>query len=163
MRNPQPVSLEERHMPAESGVWLFVFGDMMVFSMFFLTYLYYRGKDVALFVDSQIRLNQTIGVLNTFLMLTSSWFVATAVHAARRREGAGRPLGFILAIGCGLAFVVVKLFEYGEKIRSGITLTTNAFYMFYYMLTGIHLIHVLIGISALTFVFRFTQSRPPGP
>ena len=145
-----------RHMPGEEGIWLFIFGDMCVFSLFFITFLYYRAQNVPLFTASQAHLNLTLGALNTFFMLSSSWFVAMAVHAARRGMGKVTPVCFLLAFGCGFGFAVVKFFEYGAKIRAGITLNTNDFYMYYYMFTGIHFMHVLIGMGVLAFMARYS-------
>lgn len=151
---PQP----SRHMPGEEGIWLFILGDMLVFSLFFGTFLYYRGQNVPLFTASQAHLNQAFGALNTFFMLSSSWFVALAVRAARRGMGKVTPVCFLLALLCGCGFGVVKFFEYGEKIRAGITLNTNDFFMYYYMFTGIHFMHVLIGMGVLTFMVRHSWS-----
>lgn len=152
----QARSRAERHMPGEEGIWIFIFGDMMVFSLFFVTYLFYRGQNVELFNASQTHLSQTFGVLNTFFMLSSSWFVAMAVQGARRNLGKATPVCFGLAFLCGLGFGIVKVFEYVEKIRAGITLNTNDFYMYYYMFTGIHFMHVLIGMGVLAFMARYS-------
>ena len=89
-------------------------------------------------------------------MLTSSWFVATALQAARRNRGKLAPICFMLAILCCVCFGVVKVLEYGEKIRIGITLTTNDFYMYYYMFTGIHFLHALIGSGVLAYLARIS-------
>lgn len=51
----------------------------------------------------------------------------------------------------------MKFFEYGEKIRAGIGLTTNDFYMYYYMFTGIHLLHVVIGMAVLGFLWHVSR------
>jgi nitric oxide reductase NorE protein len=150
-----------RHMPGEDGIWLFIFGDMLVFSLFFATFLYYRGADVAHFNQSQTHLSQFFGALNTFFMLTSSWFVATAVQSARRGLGKITPYGFLLAFICGLAFVVSKYFEWNAKIRAGFTLNSNDFFMYYYMFTGIHLLHVLIGMGVLAFMMRYSWLGGP--
>ena len=64
---------------------------------------------------------------------------------------------FALAFCCGLAFVVVKIFEYSEKFDAGFTIMTNDFYMYYFMLTGIHLIHVVIGMGVLMFLWSTTR------
>jgi len=147
-----------RHMPGEAGIWLFIVGDMIVFSLFFVTFLYYRGQNIELFQASQAHLNQAFGAINTFIMLTSSWFVAKAVYAARKNMGKVTPAFFILGFLCGLGFAVVKIFEYSEKIRAGITLTTDDFFMYYYMFTGIHFMHVLIGMGVLAFMARYSWS-----
>jgi len=54
---------------------------------------------------------------------------------------------------CGLGFAAVKIIEYREKITAGITLTTNDFYMYYYIFTGLHFLHVLIGMGVLVFLW----------
>jgi nitric oxide reductase NorE protein len=144
-------------MPGEEGIWIFIFGDMLVFSLFFVTYLYYRGQNATVFAASQLHLNQAFGVINTFFMLTSSWFVATAVQTARKGPSTKTPACFALAFFCGLGFVVVKYFEYSEKIRAGITPNSNDFYMYYYVFTGIHLMHVIIGMGVLAFLARISR------
>jgi nitric oxide reductase NorE protein len=53
---------------------------------------------------------------------------------------------------------VVKYFEWGEKIRSGVTIVTNDFYMYYFMLTGIHLMHVVIGMGVLAFLWNTSRA-----
>lgn len=145
-------------MPGETGVWVFILGDMLIFALFFVVFVYYRAHDVPLFSHSQSTLNQGYGAFNTFLMLTSSWFVALAIQAARKNLGKLSPNLFSLAFLCGLGFVMVKFFEYSEKIHAGITLTTNDFYMYYYVFTGIHLMHVLIGMGVLAFLWNTSRS-----
>lgn len=137
------------HLPGETGIWIFIFGDMMVFALFFCTFAFYRAQDVALFQASQAQLNRNLGALNTLLLLTSSWFVAEAMQAVRNRRIKRAPLLFGAACFCACCFVVVKIFEYGEKIRAGITMGSNDFFMYYYAFTGIHLLHVTAGLVLL--------------
>ena len=66
------------HLPGESGVWVFILGDMLMFAAFFIVFMFYRGEDVALYAKSQLTLNQHLGAVNTFLMLSSSWCVAVS-------------------------------------------------------------------------------------
>jgi nitric oxide reductase NorE protein len=141
-------------LPGEVGIWVFIAGDLAIFSLFFLTYLYYRGEDVTLFNASQQQLSITYGTVNTLLMLTSSWFVASAVHALRQSQRSIAQACLMLGIACGASFGIVKVFEYGEKIRAGLTLNSNDFYIYYYMLTGIHLLHVIIGMGVLVYLLR---------
>ena len=145
------------HLPGEAGVWMFIMGDLMMFALLFGVFLYYRAEDVALFNQSQATLNQNFGLYNTLLMLTSSWFVALGMHAIRQNLGTKATTLFALAFACGVGFVVVKYFEWGEKIRAGYTVITNDFYMYYFMLAGIHLMHVVIGAGVL--VFMWSTSR----
>jgi nitric oxide reductase NorE protein len=146
-------------MPGEAGIWIFISGDLVIFSLFFLTYLYYRADQLPLFASSQSHLNQGFGLLNTFFMLSSSWFVASGVRAARRNQPKAPAICFMLALACAAGFAAVKLIEYREKIGAGITILTNDFFMYYFMLTGIHFFHVLIGMGVLIYL---TQATLPG-
>jgi nitric oxide reductase NorE protein len=151
-----------RRIPGEAGIWVFIAGDLVVFSLFFIIFTYYRARDLQVFVSSQGQLSQPFGLLNTMLMLTASLAVALAIHAARLPDKAHRvkPLLFAGA-GCGVAFVIVKVFEWGDKIQHGLSLSTNDFFMYYFMFTGIHLFHVLIalGIIALMIVKVWRRER----
>ena len=145
-------TVREKHIPGEAGIWVFVLGDMFIFGLFFVTFAYYRGLDIELFQQSQLKLTQNWGALNTVLLLTSSWFVVVGMSAIRQgyRSMAGKCLS--LAWLCGLGFSIVKFFEYGEKINDGITLATNDFFMYYYIFTGIHFLHLIIGMGVLAYM-----------
>jgi len=166
MTEPDTQSAEEnlvlrrpkRHLPGEEGVWVFIFGDMMIFSLFFCVFTYYRSLEPSLFLASQVHLNQNFGAINTLFLLASSWFVVLAVHSAREYDGRIAPTCLALALACGLGFSIVKILEYSEKIRAGITLVTNDFYMYYYIFTGIHFLHVIIGMAVLLFLIRKTRA-----
>jgi len=148
------------HIPGEPGIWLFIGGDMVLFSVLFVTFLDYRAADPALFGAGRGHLDQLLGLLNTLLMLTSSWFVASGVEAARRRMEGVPQFCFGVALACGAGFGVVKYFEYAAKVSAGITLTTDDFFMFYFVYTGIHMIHVLIGTAVLWALISYMRSRP---
>lgn len=151
-----------RRLPGEEGVWVFIFGDLVAFSAFFITFMVYRLDDPALYQAGRASLDQGLGLLNTLLLLTSSWFVATAVHQARHgRLERVTPL-LATAAACGVGFGIVKAFEYGAKIEAGIGLTTDDFHMFYFMFTGIHLLHVLIGLGVLGYLVLRTRAVTGG-
>lgn len=146
-----------RRMPGEEGVWVFILGDMMVFGLFFLTFVTYRDGNVALYAESQKTLNRSFGLINTLLLLCSSWFVALAVRTARMGKGRAASALLATAFVCGIGFGAVKLLEYGEKFAAGITVLTNDFFMFYFMLTGIHFLHLLIGLGVLAWLFAICR------
>ena len=148
------------HLPGETGVWVFILGDMLMFAAFFIVFMSYRSEDVALYVNSQHTLNQHFGALNTFFMLTSSWCVAVAVEAGRAGWQARAQTWLLGAMACALCFVGVKFCEYSEKIAAGFTLTTNDFFMYYFMLTGLHLMHVLLGLGVLCYLWFSMLAAP---
>ena len=151
-----------RRTPGEPGIWVLIFGDLLVFSLFFTTFAYYRLADPRSFRLAQEQLNQGFGLLNTLLLLISSWAVAKAIGLARAGQGARARTLVTLAILLGAGFAVVKIFEYSEKLSAGIGPTTNDFFMLYFTFTGIHLLHVLAGLGALAFL-RSRVIRPPHP
>ena len=145
-------------MPGEEGVWLLISGDLILFSLLFGVFLWMRGEQIDVFTAGHARINQNWGLVNTLLMLSSSWFVATAVKAARRELTLITVRCFIAAALCGSGFIVVKVFEYGEKLRAGFTITTNDFFMLYFIYTGLHLLHVVIGMGVLTALILYSRS-----
>jgi nitric oxide reductase NorE protein len=142
------------HIPGELGVWVIIFGDMTIFGLLFCTYLYYRGAEPQLFTQSQLVLNRDLGATNTLLLLTSSWFIAMAVQFARLRRG--RPIPWLIggAIACGIGFGMIKIIEYHAKFAAGINISTNDFFMFYFVLTGIHFMHLILATGFLIYVWR---------
>jgi len=146
------------HMPGEEGIWFLITGDLVLFSLLFVLFLHYRGGQLEVFEQGHARLNQGWGLVNTLLMLSSSWLVASGVQAARRQLAKVASNCFALALLCGLGFVVVKGFEYSEKFAADLTITTNDFFMLYFSYTGIHLIHVLIGMGVLTTLAIYSRS-----
>jgi nitric oxide reductase NorE protein len=134
----------------ETGVWIVVLGELSVFTLFFVTFLYYRGLSPELYEASSSLLRRDLGAINTLILLASSWCVATAGNAMREKGAGRRAVNFLAgAIACGLAFVAVKVVEYGGAIASGVNVLTDEFFMFYFMLTGIHLMHLLVGMCLL--------------
>jgi nitric oxide reductase NorE protein len=154
-----PLPAEAKSMPGEAGIWIIIFGDMMFFALFFGTYLFYRAEDVALYTRSQQSLNLYLGLTNTIILLTSSWLVVWAINCAK--AGVVRECGRLImaAIALGLGFWGVKIVEYSEKISAGKTIVSNAFFGFYYMFTGIHLLHVTVGIAGLAFAHSLVRKN----
>lgn len=146
------------HIPGEPGIWMLIVGDMTLFSLLFGLFLYYRSGNPALFTASQAQLNQMLGLVNTLLMLTSSWLVASGVQAARRGDAKLLQQCFRWAILCGAAFLGVKVQEYGEKISAGLNTWSNDFFMLYFCYTGIHMIHVVLGMGVLGGLMAYSRA-----
>ncbi|HMI91509.1 MAG TPA: cytochrome c oxidase subunit 3 [Polyangiales bacterium] len=150
-------------MPGEIDIWVFVIGDMLIFSAYFAVYLLLdRAPNQALFLESQRQLSQPLGTANTLILLTSSLFVALSVQAARAGDvrTAARFVGFGGALGVG--FLVLKSYEWYAKVRAGYVITSNAFFMHYYMLTSLHVAHVLVGLVFLIVIWRELRGAVEG-
>jgi nitric oxide reductase NorE protein len=144
-------------VPGETGVWVLIFGDMLAFAVFFGVFMYSRGNEPKLFDESRTHLSVGYAVVNTILLLTSSLFVAKAVRDFRSGGGRLAPRLFAFAAVCGMGFVLNKALEYRAEIDSGATLTTNLFYAFFFTLTGVHLLHLLIGLVGLMVMWRIAR------
>lgn len=148
-----PSSPDDRsHLPGDLSIWIIVLLELATFALLFLSYAAARARNLELFDASQLTLDRSKGLINTLLLIAGSWCVVRAVQAVgsdARRAG----LAWLLAAqACGTAFLVFKLEEYSAKFAAGIDLETNLFYMFYYLLTGFHFLHVLAAIVFLAFL-----------
>lgn len=148
-----------RRVPAESGAWVFLFGDMAVFGAFFVTFLVERSAAPDLFDQARTTLHIGIGVANTLVLLTSSLCVVLALNAMRARQHTIATAAAGAAIACGLVFIALKATEYVALAHAGHGPGANHFYLYYVILTGLHLFHVCLGLGALTFLL--TQTRRP--
>ncbi len=135
------------------GVWVAIGADSVIFAILFLAFMQDRLKDPALFEASRHTLNMNFGGIDTLILLTSSWSVALAIQAIKRDLVDRVPRYVLGAALTGLLFMVSKSIEYFQKFAEGLTPATNAFYMWYFTLTGIHLLHVVFGTSLLTYVW----------
>ncbi|HXO51278.1 MAG TPA: cytochrome c oxidase subunit 3 family protein [Mycobacterium sp.] len=145
--------VKPRRLPGVEGVWVFIGADSVIFAILFLSFMQDRLKNPAIFEASRQTLNMNLGGIDTLILLTSSWSVALAVQAMKRDQIDREPRLLLGGAVTGLMFVASKSIEYFEKFAHGITPGTNPFYMWYFTLTGIHLIHVVVGTSLLTYLW----------
>ena len=148
-----------QRIPGQPDMWVFVLLEAVIFSSYFIVYMLLRARSPELYLRSQEHLSQGFGVLNTLILLISSWFMARCVHAARAQRYDEALRQVLLTGFCGLVFVVSKIFEWSQKISEGIQFSSNEFFSFYYFLTAIHVLHVLIGFIVLGVVVY--QLRSP--
>jgi nitric oxide reductase NorE protein len=145
----QPAGQPAR-LPGDSGVWIFIIADVCAFALFFLIFTVGRIGDPALYEQSRRALDANLGLLNTAILLTSSYFMVRAVEAARAGLRAGVTRNLMLAMLIGAGFAITKVIEYSAKINHGITMVTNEFFTYYFVFTGIHFLHFMIGMAALS-------------
>jgi nitric oxide reductase NorE protein len=147
--------------PVENGLWVFILGDMTLFGAFFAGFAWQARLEPEVFAASARELLIGIGAVNTLVLLTSSLFVVAAVRAMH--AGALRPAAqsIAAALGCALLFAALKITEYVAEVGAGYTPSSNLFFTFYFVLTGIHLLHVLIGAVLLLTVWRGLRAPKP--
>ncbi|ORB45495.1 hypothetical protein BST39_04600 [Mycobacterium paraseoulense] len=155
-----------RRIPGEPGIWVFAILDMLIFAEMFGIYGWYRADHYEVFQNAQSKVIPAFGLAYTVILLTSSWLVVLAIGAARKGEIelADKLAGGGLALG--VSFAVLKLIEYGIKLSQGITPVTNDFFMFFFVMTFVHLLHASVGIGVLAYmrlrIRRLTPGAPSG-
>ncbi len=164
--------LEQQHGAARLGMWVFLATEMLLFGGLFTAYFAYRTWYARDFEAGGEHLNVLIGGINTVVLLTSSLTMALSVHAAE--TGQGRRLVWCLALTAllGAAFLGLKAYEYYTDYRDNLVphtthfraeewtrLTPPAdpnrvalFLMFYYIMTGIHAVHLTVGIGLVGYL-----------
>lgn len=155
---------KEGHVPGELGIWIFILGDMVLYLLLIISFMVERFKNYEMFTEGALSLHSTIGGVNMLLLLTSSLTVALAVRAMREKimEKAA-PTLVRIAIICGLMFIVNKYFEYSSLVHEGHPPVENVFYTWYYILTGLHLTHLVGGMFVLQFMHKITRKKNKRP
>lgn len=147
-------------VPRLSGdlvIWLLILAELLTFGIFFMAYAFMRVGQVSLFNASQATLDLRVGCINTLLLITSSWAVARSVQSVRRDRSYTGANWLAVALLCGGTFLILKTLEYINKIQAGIDVSSNDFYLLYFMLTGFHYLHVIVGMVMLSLLWFFTR------
>jgi len=150
------------------GMWLFLFTEMLLFGGLFLIYSVYRSMHSGDFHEAARELSTVIGAVNTVILLTSSLTMAVSISALQRGEKKLAVVAQIVTILLGAAFLVNKYFEWSAKFEHGLypnapELLTRShgqilFYGLYYVMTGLHGLHVLGGLVLLGIMLRLTMN-----
>lgn len=136
-------------VPGETGLWAAMFFDLAFFSTFFGMWMYYRKQESGIFSQTQDTFSIFFGGANTLLLIISSWCVVMAIKHARKHHLREANQLILAAMACGFGFIAIKFFEYYAKASAGVHIDSNVFYTLYFLGTGMHFIHVLIGLSVL--------------
>lgn len=131
------------------AVWVLIYAELTEFAFFFIAFLVTRQFYPAEFAEGPGQLNTTTGLINTLVLISSSWFVATALNNLRRGRISRCRCWLVAAIVAGLTYCGVKYWEYQWNLAQGLSLQTNYFFTLYYYLAFNHLLHVLAGIVVL--------------
>lgn len=142
---------------AKLGVWTFLATEVLLFGALFTAYAVFRARYPEMFRAEHLKLDRVLGAVNTVVLITSSLLVVFGVEAIKR--GKARLFeacfgGTILLAG---VFLCVKYVEYAAKFHHGIYPRTNLFFSIYFMLTGLHGIHVLLGMGVLSYVIVLSR------
>lgn len=154
---------EPPRLRGDLAVWLVILAELATFALLFASFAFARLWEPQVFADSQATLDLRFGAINTMLLLSGSAGVARAVQALRADRAAAAGHWWLFALGCALAFLLLKGVEYADKAAQGVGLETNTFYMFYLLLTGFHFLHVLAAMVFIAWLWVLTRRGAYGP
>ena len=155
--------LEQQHEAASLGMWVFLATEVMFFGGLFAGYTIYRNLYQPGFMAGSHMLNVTLGALNTAVLICSSLTMALAVRAAQLGKRRAVVTFLILTMALGLAFILIKLtlewhHDYLEGLVPGLRFTyggptpkaVELFFCFYFTMTGVHALHMVVGLGILS-------------
>jgi cytochrome c oxidase subunit 3 len=155
------IDSDQQFESAKLGMWIFLATEILFFGGLFAAYIVYRSWYPDLYIQASTELNTFWGAINTAVLIGSSLTVAMAIRSAQLNQIKGLIYNLYSTIGLAFVFMVIKFFEYEHKFHLGIFPgeyytfegiaheKANIFFSIYYMMTGVHGLHVLIGIGLM--------------
>lgn len=155
------VDSDQQMDASKMGMWVFLVTEILFFGGLFAAYIVYRAWYPELFFMASVELDAFWGTVNTAVLISSSLTVAMAIRSAQLNQIKGLIINLWITIGLACVFMVIKYFEYVEKFGKGILPgeyytyegiaheKANIFFSIYYVMTGLHGIHVVIGIGIM--------------
>jgi heme/copper-type cytochrome/quinol oxidase subunit 3 len=145
--NASNVSIED--VPnGRIAMWWVIASEVVIFGGLVATYLLYRSREVPAWADA-VQTSTPLGAINTFVLLTSSLTAVLAHQAAAHKELEKAFKLLWVTVGFGSVFLVVKSIEYSMKFSHGITFSKNIFWSYYFLMTGLHALHVIAGMISM--------------
>ena len=145
---------------AKLGMWLFIVQEILFFSALFVAYAVYRALHPEMFIDAHHHLSWKMGGTNTVVLIISSFTMAMSIRSAQLNRRNSSFWYLLTTLVCACIFMVIKFFEYAEKIHhgylpsvwftgEGVYETMHIFFGIYFTMTGLHGLHVLVGMGLI--------------
>lgn len=164
------VDSDQQFDSAKLGMWVFLVNEILFFGGLFCAYIVFRVWYPDLFTQAALQLDKVMGGINTLVLIGSSLTVALAIRSAQTNNMKWLRLNLLFTIILACTFLVIKYFEYEHKLHLGIapgsmwnpspevleTLShpkANIFFSIYYVMTGIHGLHVIVGIGLMIWLY----------
>ncbi len=134
-------------------IWIIITLELLTFGIALIALVVYSKENPKLFHESRLLLNQSFGAINTIFLLISGFFMATSVYNFKQNNLKKTKLYLKLTMLGGFLFLLLKSVEYYHKIDVGLLIDSNTFFTFYWLLTGFHVIHVMVGLVILSYFY----------
>jgi cytochrome c oxidase subunit III len=162
--------MDQQNSANKFGMWLFLVQELMFFGGLFMAYITFRFMYPDTWLVAAEQLDKTMGGINTVVLLTSSLTMALAVRAAQTNDRKALKMHLLLTIAFAFGFLIIKYIEYSHKLHVGLLpgpwftgealtgpigpdFAPQIFFGIYFMMTGVHGLHVVIGIGLIFWLF----------
>jgi nitric oxide reductase NorE protein len=145
----EPGGVAPRHLPGDLAMWFFILAELSVFAILILVFAVTQALKPQLFSESRLLLNTSTGLAMTLSLLTAGLFAALAQAQVRRSRPRHGAAWLLAALFVASVYVVLKVTEYRHLLASGLGMEHNTFFTLYWILTGFHFLHVLLGMFIL--------------
>ena len=167
--------LDQQHEAASLGMWVFLITEVMFFGGLFLTYTINRSLHAAAFAESSRELDVNLGAINTAVLIVSSLTMALAVWASQTGKRKQLIFFLIVTLALGSVFLGIKTVEYADKFHhhlvpgqgfqfpmtpelarkdADLNVHSQLFFSLYFGMTGLHALHMVVGVGLLLFLLR---------
>ena len=162
---------EQQAESAKLGMWVFILTEILMFGGLFCAYAIFRAWNPDMFFNAHFALDRTMGATNTVVLITSSLTMALAIRCLQVNNKKAAIYNLLATLGLAGTFMVIKYFEYSHKFHLGqlpgkyYTYTgiegsnPHIFFSVYFMMTGLHGIHVLVGMGVITWLLIRTAKN----
>lgn len=139
---------------ARLGIWAFLATELLLFGGLFTAYAVFRLGYPDLFHIQHLKLNRVLGPLNTVILLSSSLTMALAIAGIRQGRQKVLQWGVSATLFFGACFLLIKYLEWSEDFSRGLFPESNLFFGLYFVMTGLHGLHVLFGMAVMIWLLR---------
>ncbi|AZE66484.1 nitric oxide reductase NorE protein [Pseudomonas synxantha] len=148
----EPSELCRGHLPGDLAMWFFILAELSVFAILILAFAVTQALRPQMFSDSRQLLATSTGLAMTLSLITAGLFAALAQERVRRSRPRHGAVFLLLALLAASVYVVLKVTEYRHLLVSGLGMEHNTFFTLYWILTGFHFLHVLLGMFILAWL-----------
>jgi cytochrome c oxidase subunit III len=158
-------SADHEFVTSKEGIWLFMVTEILMFGGLFVGYFLFHQLYPEMFAEGATHLDWRMGFTNTLVLIFSSFTMALGIHFIQRGDNKKAILNLAITILCGAIFMVIKYFEYSSKFHHGLLpgrfmdpanttefANLGLYFGFYFCMSGLHGIHVLLGMGLITWV-----------
>lgn len=150
-------------LPGDFAVWMLILIEISTFGLMFIGFSAVRSLEREMFLAGQAVIHPFAGLINTLALLAASGFVAQGVLDNRKNRQQRAAVMLLLGVAMALVYIVVKLWEYWQLGSAGYGLNGDQFFIMYFLLTGFHFMHVVLGMVFLLIMARKLLRQDYGP